>query len=389
MSPDAPPPPSAGQDPALRRAASRGVAWTLGMGASYLGIAALRGQHDPELAAFLLLLGLAAVPLGWLEARSQAGPWEWARGLPVLVLLPPLLCLLARVQSIYLGQLVRRGGLGPALEGTWRELGRDPVEPVVWAVFLGLPLALASARRATRGSFRVTLWSLLALTAVTCGAAAPVLCAWCDPELLNAAAGGLEGWWIGRGARRSALEGLPRGRVWLLAYLGHPAALRELQSPPDAPRGLEPWLRGLAPAGPEALRRAALAVARRALREAPPEPGWEEASQALFLWTEDPTPARAEAAEAALRLAPPALRPRERALRELADVLRPQPWGASGALARALAALGDPEQVRAEVVDELWGWALTPAFPAPAVNDEAAGSPDPAASRARQRAPGA
>ena len=349
--------------PPLRRALARSGAFALGLGGAALLLS--RGAPAsalPSLVAFPLLYALVVGgPSGWLEARGQERPGQSARGLLHLALLPSLLSFLTLLQVRYLRLVLDPGqeGRPAAVLQLLRSLEEEPGTYVLLSLLLGLPLALATCRRAALGSLAKTGAALFWLSVIACGAGFPFLFGWALAELLCGMGDALERLWVRVRAERGSLAGLPRGRVWLLAYLGHPEAQRLLGGDaPYPPDDLPAWLRGLEPAGGEALQRALLASMRRIVREGPPAPGWEASHAAWLAWSEDPTAATAAAVREALRLAPPAEGPRERALRLLGDVLRPEPWGRASALGSGLARLGDAHEVREEVTSELLEWAL-------------------------------
>lgn len=346
---------------ALRRALARALATWLSLSAASLLVS--RGVPSLPGLAFALLCGVVvAGPLGYLEARWQERPGQGVRGLVWLALLPSPLLVLVLLQLRYLDRLQTSPGPGQALESLLLELDQRPIPLVLPAILLGIGVAVATCRCAAAGALSMTGGALFWLGVIPCGAGLPVFVLWVGIELLCGFGDLLERGWVWLIAERGALDGLTPARVWLLAYLGEPEAQRLLGGrAPLPPDELHAWLIGLEPAGQEALSRAAEATLRRVVREStPPPPGWEESFRAWRAWSDEPSDERAHAVRSALRLAPPAEAPRERALRRLGEVLEPGVFTRAAALAWALPRLGEAEQVRLEVTAELREWALEP-----------------------------
>jgi hypothetical protein len=342
----------------VRRACARALVVSLGGGALALGAQRL-GALGPVALAFPALFALVVVaPATWLEVRAQERPGQPSRGLVGVACAPPLLAGLAVLQFVYLELVISRGPQ-QALLALGDAVGRGLGDGVVLGVILGLPVSVAACRRAALVPFgRTALWNL-ALSLALCGIWVPCMVLWLLVEAGSELGDWLERAWTGARAPRGALRGLPPSRVWLLAYLGHPEAVRLLGArAPLAPDGLVEWLRGLESAGSEAMMRAPVAPVRRVLREGPLAPGWEAARAALEAWSDAPTPAAAQAVCQALLAAPAPEGGREVGLRMLVGVLRPEPWGRATSLARAVPALGEPESLREEIGAELRAWAL-------------------------------
>ena len=348
-------------DRAPQRGVARGVAWALVLAPPALLLGA------EALAWALLAAAVLGVPTGWLEARCEPSTAQPSPRTDLLVMGHVGLGLLFLPQARYLGLLIEHGGAPDAALRDMLTAQRSPA-PLLAGVVLAAAALLAGVQRVRRVDPREMFLGLFVVTLVTCGVGGGLFLGWFLIELGNRLGDRLERAWLRARSDLRALERVPPARQWLLAYLGHRDALAALGAGAPRPAAeLGPWLRGLELAGGEAVGRAALAIARRALRAPPRDPAWAEAHAALLRWVADPGEATAKAVVDALDRLPagadgPQGTPEERALRLYAGVLRRDRWGRGSALAEVARALGDPEQVREEVTAELLSWA----FEAPA-----------------------
>lgn len=360
------------------RAATVAVALLLGglPGAALIGLP----TGDPRVALLALGPALVVAALSWLEARALIKGGAPDLELALLGLLAPPLVALAILQGAWVLAAMHSSSVQGGL-ADWAGFVRDAAptgEFALGVVSLAVPLVAASWRRVRLFPLpRAALWGLL-LSVVTFSYLLPAFVLWLLVEALYGVSDALQtifqrgrDLWR-RSPEAEALRGLPFGRLWLMAWADH-APARELLGPraPVLPPDLPTWLRGVEGGGAAAVRRAALATARRVVPDWQPPPGWQAAREALAAWTREPTTLLAlQAGEALLQAPLPPPDPRARALRELGRAIGPDELGRGAALARALPGLGDPREVRDEVAGELLDLAqrgeASPGAPAPA-----------------------